>query len=629
MNRCWLWGLPLGRWLLDLRLLMAGLFLTWCGWAQAENLMVDQMVLEDPSGQLTVDQLKEQDFEPLHGLLSKGYSASAFWLKLRVRPAPQREPIQLRVRPSYLDDVRLYESVRGVPGRAWLEHVTGDTHPVNGDRVGASMGFTVQPASQGVTTYFLRLRTSSSALMAVEAMPRVQAVQADLKLAIWGMLYLALVVSMAIWALVSYVRHKEAPFLAFGLYQLSNVFYGVMILGWGAAFDAWMGAGQVSRVTSWTVIGAVFLALWFHRTLFVWLGLKDAWLNLIDTMILCVTALFVVYGLGLEQEALQANAIMIMVAAVVLFFMAWRWRKSKLALYRVVRWVYALQLASLVVSTFPLLGEGTTTTISLYGPMLYGVIAATLMFYVLRRRAIDRASTVELEKKTTALAQQQLDLQRNHSQEQEQFINMLTHELKTPVAVALMSLDRIKEAVPSTNTGRIHRALNNINRIIERARWSEMASHQKIQPALRLASLSEQVFESVEATLEPDRIHVNVVQPADVAVDVQLLGIILSNLLDNALKYSPPSESVQVWIDHAVYDGRWGVEVRVINAIGGAGEPDSQRLFTKYYRSAGAGAISGSGLGLYLANHLAGLLSGHVSWQGRGGEAVFVLWLPL
>ena len=69
----------------------------------------------------------------------------------------------------------------------------------------------------------------------------------------------------------------------------------------------------------------------------------------------------------------------------------------------------------------------------------------------------------------------------------------------------------------------------------------------------------------------------------------------LDNLLNNAVKYSPENSPVFV---HAHRQGK-RLCISVSNEIGSAGPPDSERLFSKYYRSDGASGMSGSGIGLH------------------------------
>ena len=89
-----------------------------------------------------------------------------------------------------------------------------------------------------------------------------------------------------------------------------------------------------------------------------------------------------------------------------------------------------------------------------------------------------------------------------------------------------------------------------------------------------------------------------------------MLTIVLSNLIDNACKYSAPNTPIQVSLELETKDGRDGCLWTICNQVGQAGFPDPEKVFTKYYRSPHARRQSGSGLGLYLVKRLITLFQG-------------------
>lgn len=111
--------------------------------------------------------------------------------------------------------------------------------------------------------------------------------------------------------------------------------------------------------------------------------------------------------------------------------------------------------------------------------------------------------------------------------------------------------------------------------------------------------------------------------------DRQLLQTILSNLLDNAARYSDPVTPVELDVQAVTEDGREGVLFCVSNTPGLAGWPDASQIFSKYYRALGAQRDSGSGLGLFLAQQLACTLQGSLRYQPTDSLVRFKLWIPL
>jgi two-component system sensor histidine kinase KdpD len=109
--------------------------------------------------------------------------------------------------------------------------------------------------------------------------------------------------------------------------------------------------------------------------------------------------------------------------------------------------------------------------------------------------------------------------------------------------------------------------------------------------------------------------------------DAERLRQVLMNLVENAVKYSPHGERVEVRA--GAVDGR--VLVDVVDRGPGIPAHDRRLIFEKFGRSSGGGAKPGTGLGLYIARSIAeahgGTLEVDVGTGARG--AVFTLSLPV
>lgn len=111
-----------------------------------------------------------------------------------------------------------------------------------------------------------------------------------------------------------------------------------------------------------------------------------------------------------------------------------------------------------------------------------------------------------------------------------------------------------------------------------------------------------------------------------VLADVMRLDIIIGNLLDNAVKYSPDGGDIVIRLAPA--GGMALLSVRD-HGIGIAPE-DMERLFVRFSRLAPRSDVPGTGLGLYLARELARLHGGDIVAVSRPGEGTeFTFTLPL
>jgi K+-sensing histidine kinase KdpD len=99
---------------------------------------------------------------------------------------------------------------------------------------------------------------------------------------------------------------------------------------------------------------------------------------------------------------------------------------------------------------------------------------------------------------------------------------------------------------------------------------------------------------------------------------------VLSNLVENACKYSAKDSSIEI----AVEDLGSQVQLTFKNSPGRAGWPAETRIFEKYYRGAGAQGQAGTGLGLFLVQSLVASLGGRIAYQPTATQVCFVLTLP-
>ena len=143
------------------------------------------------------------------------------------------------------------------------------------------------------------------------------------------------------------------------------------------------------------------------------------------------------------------------------------------------------------------------------------------------------------------------------------------------------------------------------------------------------AETTAAVVEAVEARL-PENVTLTLVAPEQrvpVAADSQQLRQVLTNLVDNAVKYSPDGGPVVVTIAQQERTVRWLVSDR------GLGIPVSERrrVFEKFFRLDPnmTRGIGGTGLGLYICRELVRRLDGRIWVQSNGGKgSTFVVELP-
>jgi signal transduction histidine kinase len=114
--------------------------------------------------------------------------------------------------------------------------------------------------------------------------------------------------------------------------------------------------------------------------------------------------------------------------------------------------------------------------------------------------------------------------------------------------------------------------------------------------------------------------------PAEILADPDLLGMALDALIDNARRYDPSTQAIELSISSEAGHVRFAIADHGPGVHG----REKELIFEKYYRSPSAGRIAGTGLGLHLVKTIAHLHGGEVSYRDRhGGGAIFVLSIPV
>jgi two-component system sensor histidine kinase SenX3 len=114
--------------------------------------------------------------------------------------------------------------------------------------------------------------------------------------------------------------------------------------------------------------------------------------------------------------------------------------------------------------------------------------------------------------------------------------------------------------------------------------------------------------------------------PADLDVDAdrELLGLALRQLLDNALKYSPTTSTIELAATH-----NGSVDISVRNSGSLIPEREQRRIFERFYRGSQAGHVPGTGMGLSIVQQIAQAHGGTLTVSsGPDAGTTFTLSLP-
>ncbi len=219
------------------------------------------------------------------------------------------------------------------------------------------------------------------------------------------------------------------------------------------------------------------------------------------------------------------------------------------------------------------------------------------------------------------------------------FVSAVTHELKTPIAGIRLALETVLSGRVDTD-GR-DRFLRNaladserladlVEKVLEVTRYAGGAHRLHIEVADLSGLVEEEVMAAERrAAARGIRLGADIVADVRAPFDSESLGIVLSNLVENALKYAQ-GEPPEVRVTLGVENGLAIVTVRD-NGVGIAPE-ELEKVFAPFYRSTDevTRRTPGTGIGLYVAREIVVAHGGHLTAEsgGRGQGASFRLTLP-
>ncbi len=230
------------------------------------------------------------------------------------------------------------------------------------------------------------------------------------------------------------------------------------------------------------------------------------------------------------------------------------------------------------------------------------------------------------------------EIRRN--EHQDAFINAVTHELKTPVASMRLYLETLQtRAVDETTRKEFYaimlddndRLLDTIEQILRTGRIG--AGNRR--PNLSRIDLGGVVAECVDRAralhqVPEEALKFHAGSPVPILADLDEVRAAVSNLIDNAVKYS--GKDVQVTVETAMIDHNH-VALRVQDRGPGIPKTELKQIFKRFHRVPGPAGkrVPGTGLGLYIVRSVAKRHGGR-AWaesEGPGRGSTFVLQLPI
>lgn len=229
--------------------------------------------------------------------------------------------------------------------------------------------------------------------------------------------------------------------------------------------------------------------------------------------------------------------------------------------------------------------------------------------------------------------------QNRFEQLRKDFVANVSHELRTPLTIISGYADALKEGAINDKSradeflsiiDKNARQLTNlVEDLLDLSRLESQAGIARIKPG-NLKKTIERVIENLQPAIDQKQHTLTTDIPKnlpDISYDPDLLEKAITNLLDNAIKYTPAKGRIEIRVKSD------SAKAQIEVADNGIGIPpeDMPRIFERFYRvdKSRSREMGGTGLGLAIAKHIVQLHSGEITVQSKAGAGTtFTIILP-
>ena len=593
---------------------------------------------EAPTRTLEAAQLL--DFKPYQGELRLGFVKGETWIRLQIQAnaladdAAQTTPVErlvLRVGPYSLDQLTFYVEDNG----QWVAQQGGDRIVKSWKNCPDDLYcFSFDAPKSSPVTAFLKVQTDtvrvvqtalvSSDEVIPEAMARITRMTVSLTLGV-----AVLVLSLAFLFL-----ERSVLLHVFCWLQASAVFMLAANTGLLAQWLPMLAAETVNHMSNLgQVIRVPFVIL------LGWAALRPC--RPAPFYPKAVVALLMVCGMNLlwlatghADSALKINFVVMWINSMVQLWGVFSSQHfpPKLRTILLTGWSLFLVLATLgVLATYGFsdLLEQITVFQSTGDWRLNGVPIGMAVFWVVATEKSNRKIEKLKELQGFQMEAAQSKANQEKLKERRDLIDMLTHELKTPLSTIKFALASLKMAAKEQGNSiervqRIDASVNRMDAMIEHVALSNKIERHDGRDSAETISAQELMNVVMQEYQDADRFELTIQEGAYFFADPHFLAIIVENLVSNAVKYSADGK-IKITIKN---EAPSMTSFRISNRVAHERLPDENRLFERYYRHPSFQNSPGMGIGLSLVNSAAQKMGATVRYQQIDQYVIFEVRFP-
>lgn len=570
----------------------------------------------DAKGDLTLaqaEQILRNDTAKNQANLSRGYSRDAFWLRFEL-PAQlvNQQARWLELGPNFVDDIQLFFREKGADGQ-WQSRQTGDLFNGVSDLDYRNPVFVLPALGAGAAGYevVMRVRSTSAVILAVTVWTPEEFLGHAARTTSFWSFYFGLAALSSLLALVLALTLRTHLLWTATAFSVAYVFVA-SVQGYVSWALPSIGVPLQHYATSVLILISFAVLMWMSSET---INLRQhlPWAHKILMVACAVTlSLLVLIPLDLYGIAIKIKTAIVLITYTLFIYSVFHiWIRDKFPLSTL-----ALGISPMVCMVASLFGifsafgwipfYQNVYVIWQYALVENMLLVLAISVYRIRKRRLEEFDRQKLANDLAA--------EREASFNQRQFMGTVSHEFRTPLAIISAALENLRLCEEDSASPRLAR-YQKIERASERliqltdncladARLSAGVTALYLEPTdlLRLVSSAASLVHISDMHQLILTVNGRAASGEDlncqVLVDSAMMRIAISNVIDNAIKYSNGGD---ISIDCSLSGST--VSVLICDQGTGIGTLDPDELFQRYRR--GNSSKQGTGLGLFVARQIA------------------------
>lgn len=601
------------------------------GGVNAPNYRIDYC--QAKTAPVTIEQATQCDYQSNYTPLNSGLAESPRWMRVQISDDQINEnSFVIRVGPYFLRRIEFFQYT----SKGWESEKAGSRLADDGPHsdIGEYI-FITSPTPEKQNTYYLKIDASSLTHIAISASPKANSGIQTSERALGIGAQVGILFAILVFSIVSFGLNPSTVMARFGVSVANLILCTLSGSGILALFLFKQEPLLNELIFNWALCLRLGLWVWVSQAFLLPYKTPNWYASSCWAIYILVGACLLLVGVeknNISNPLMLIGILTVPVVQILAITKTPRIDKSfQVVLIAGFGISILLILLAVMAVLFPLKSYSQAP---IYLARITDFVSPLVMLSIIVYQ--NRLIRKELVEVKSALTETRLrsEFESNLLRDRTTLIDMLAHELKNPLASIGLAVDTLSQSINTSNSSdqqrlaNINKSILNMDAIIERCNLMNLIDQKTLPLQLADINVKGLICSIIENHQSKKVIDLNINDRLNIQTDPQFLQIILTNLIENALKYSPARTKIKVMVEELTTINDPRIRISIVNTIHPDLAPDPKSIFERFYRHPLAQETRGSGLGLYICKELCHVLGGTIEYRYIANEVHFLIELP-